>query len=141
MLHTGPMDLEELQDNFALLEDWDERYGYLIELGKKLPPMSDELKTDSTKVQGCMSQVWLVGTFKGGTFDLIADSDGLIVRGLIAVLRVLFVGKTPAEVGQSDPRPLFQSMGLEGHISPGRSNGLWSMVKRIKEIADANLTA
>ncbi len=129
------MDASELAENFEVLDDWGDRYRYIIELGKELPAMADELKTDGSKVRGCMSQVWLVGRAEGDRLHFLADSDAHIVRGLIAILLALFSGKTREEIDHTDPEELFQRLGLDKHLSPGRNNGLHAMVQRIKEIA------
>jgi cysteine desulfuration protein SufE len=131
------MDLDELVDNFELLDDWSERYRYIIELGRRLPPMDDALKTAESKVDGCMSQVWLVGRREAdtGALQFVADSDAHIVRGLIAILLVLFSGKSAEEILAIDPAVMFTRLGLDTHLSPGRSNGLMSMVRRVKTLA------
>lgn len=136
-------DVEELKESFALLDDWAERYRYIIELGKTLPAMPEREKTASTKVLGCQSQVWLVGEPRpgtGGQLTFRADSDAHIVRGLVAIVLLIFEGKTAAEIADIDPRPTFAELGLDKHLSQGRSNGLLSMVGRIKEIAAAYRT-
>jgi cysteine desulfuration protein SufE len=130
------MTLDELIDSFSFLDDWMEKYRLIIELGKSLPAMREELKVPETKVLGCQSQVWIVGgPAEGGRIEFIADSDAHIVRGLIAIVMMIFSGKTPAEIAALDPRPIFQELGLDQHLSQGRSNGLLSMVGRIKQIA------
>ncbi len=132
------MDVEELKENFALLDDWSDRYRYIIELGKTLPVMPDSEKTAETKVLGCQSQVWLVGEPSAQSpahLTFRADSDAHIVRGLVAVVLMIFEGKTAAEVTELDPRPVFAELGLDKHLSQGRSNGLLSMVGRIKDVA------
>jgi cysteine desulfuration protein SufE len=132
------MDVEELKENFALLDDWSDRYRYIIELGKSLPEMNEGEKTAETKVLGCQSQVWLVGepdATSPAHLRFRADSDAHIVRGLVAVVLMIFEGKTAAEIAELDPRPLFKDLGLDTHLSQGRSNGLLSMVGRIKDIA------
>lgn len=129
------MTFDQLAENFALLDDWEERYRYLIDLGRKLPPFPDALKTEDTKVRGCMSQVWLVTGHPPGDaarFAFTADSDAHIVKGLIAVLGVLFSGQTPEGVRAADPEAAFRSLGLDQHLSPTRRNGLVAMVQRIK---------
>ncbi|MCB2107986.1 MAG: SufE family protein [Rhodobacteraceae bacterium] len=128
----------ELEENFALLDDWEDRYRYIIDLGKKLPPFPDALKTEDLKVRGCMSQVWLVpGHAKDdpAKFAFAADSDAHIVKGLIAVLASLFSGKTPAEVAGIDAEEALRALGLEQHLSPSRRNGLVAMVAKIKQYA------
>jgi cysteine desulfuration protein SufE len=132
------MTFAELKDNFALLEEWEDRYRYIIDLGRKLPPFPPALQTDAHKVRGCMSQVWLVpGRDADGRFAFAADSDAHIVKGLIAVLGVLFSGQTPARVAATDAEAAFRELGLDQHLSPSRRNGLVAMVRKIKEYAAA----
>jgi cysteine desulfuration protein SufE len=127
------MNISELVDNFAALEDWEDRYKYLIDLGNKLPPMPDALKTDTAKVRGCMSQVWMVaGWDKDGRLTLLADSDAQIVKGLIAVLIALFAGRTAAEIAGLDVEGEFRALGLDQHLSPNRRNGFFSMVEAVR---------
>lgn len=132
------MSFEELKENFALLDDWEDRYRYLIDLGRKLPAFTDALKTDANKVRGCMSQVWMVPGHTAGDsarFAFAADSDAHIVKGLIAVLGTLFSGKSPAEIARIDTEAAFAALGLDQHLSPSRRNGLVSMVEKIKSYA------
>jgi len=131
------MTLEELTGNFALLENWDDRYGYLIELGARLPPMPDGLKTDATLVPGCASQVWIAPLPVGpnGGMAFAADSDSQIVRGLIAILMIAFSGKTPQEILAFDIAPVFEKLGLADHISANRKNGFAAMTSRIRALA------
>lgn len=136
------MTIDELIESFAFLDDWMEKYRLIMELGNSLPEMSDALKVPDNKVLGCQSQVWLVGAPRGGDSDGVvmefaADSDAHIVRGLVAIALMIFSGKSPAEIAQIDPRPVFHELGLDQHLSQGRSNGLLSMVGRIKELAAA----
>ena len=133
------VDLPELLENFEFLDDWMERYRYIIELGKRLPELPEAQRTAENKVLGCQSQVWLV-TSESDDPDVMvfeADSDAHIVRGLVAILLVMFSGKTRAEIAALDPRPTFAELGLDQHLSQGRSNGLLSMVGRIKALAAA----
>ena len=131
------LSFDELKENFALFEEWDDRYAYLIDLGRKLPPLPDAWKTDVTKVRGCMSQVWLVPNGTAQKFAFAADSDSSIVKGLIAVLASLFIGQPAAEVAKIDAENEFQRLGLEQHLSPNRRNGFVAMVGRIKDAARA----
>lgn len=127
------MNIDELVDNFGFLEDWEDRYAYLIDLGGDLPPMDDALKTEQSKVKGCMSQVWMIlGWDADGRLTFLADSDAQIVRGLIAVLRVLFQGRSAAEIADIDVEQTFKRLGLDQHLSPNRRNGFFSMVERVK---------
>ena len=132
--------LPELLENFEFLDDWMERYRYIIELGKRLPEMPEALRTPENKVLGCQSQVWLVVAESDDPERIVfeADSDAHIVRGLVAILLVMFSGKTRAEILALDPRPTFAELGLDQHLSQGRSNGLLSMVGRIKALAAAS---
>lgn len=133
------MDISEIVDNFAACGDWEERYAYLVDLGEALPPMDDALKTDAAKVRGCMSQVWMVCGWDGedGGMTLLADSDAAIVRGLIAVLMAVFKGKSREEARDADVGEVFARLGLEGHLSPNRRNGFFSMVERIKAFVES----
>jgi len=137
---TEPSSIEDLVESFELFEDWQDRYGYLIELGRELPPFPEAARTPENKVKGCMSQVWLVADPMGQGSRVLyfhADSDAHIVRGLVAVILTIFSGHTPQEILDTDPRPVFARLGLDKHLSMGRSNGLLSMVGKIKEIAAA----
>jgi len=131
--------LPELLENFEFLDDWMERYRYIIELGKRLPELPEALRTPENKVLGCQSQVWLVVAESDDPERIVfeADSDAHIVRGLVAILLVMFSGKTRDEIRALDPRPTFAELGLDQHLSQGRSNGLLSMVGRIKALAAA----
>ena len=132
------MTIEKLIANFELLGDWEERYGYLIDLGKKLPGLSDAEKTEDTRVHGCQAMVWLViapDDAQPGHLRIRADSDAFIVRGLIAVLLVIFDGRTPAEIAQTDAIRHLTALGLDKHLSPTRKNGLFAMVERIRTLA------
>jgi cysteine desulfuration protein SufE len=130
--------LTELEDEFDLLGDWEERYRYVIELGKELAPLSAAEQTDTYKVRGCASQVWLV-TEAGadGTLTFRGDSDAHIVRGLIAILLRLYSGHTPGDILAFDAKAAFEGLGLTGALSSQRSNGLASMVQRIRRDAEA----
>lgn len=128
--------IDELVDNFSLFDDWEERYRYLIDLGSHLPPMDDALKTPTSKVAGCMSQVWMVaGWDEAGCLTLVADSDAQIVRGLIAVLVAAYAGKTRADVMATDIEDIFRKLGMDQHLSPNRRNGFFSMVERLRGFA------
>jgi cysteine desulfuration protein SufE len=134
--------LDEIIDNFSLLEEWDDRYRYVIELGRSLPPLSERDRTDANKVQGCASQVWLATTVRadgqgGPVLTFCGDSDAHIVRGLIAILFAMFSGKHAGEILSSDAIALFERLGLREHLTPQRSNGFRSMVERIRADARA----
>ena len=136
--------IDEIIDNFALLDEWDDRYRYVIELGRTLAPLPEELRNEANKVQGCASQVWL-GTkvqpngAAGPTLSFVGDSDAHIVRGLIAILFALYSGKTAPEILKTDAVELFNKLGLREHLTPQRSNGFRSMVERIKSDARTSL--
>ena len=145
-LETGsrPTPIDDIIDNFSLLDEWDDRYRYVIELGRKLTPYPDELRTDANKVQGCTSQVWVATSVRHGAapvLDFIGDSDAHIVRGLVAILLAMVSGRTASEILAADPIALFETLGLREHLTPQRSNGFRSMVSRIKADAKAALAA
>jgi len=133
------MTIEESRDNFALLDDWDDRYRYVIELGRTLDPMPEAEHTAANKVLGCGSQVWLSKQVdRGGGEPLLkylGDSDAHIVRGLIAILLTLYSGRTPQQVLATDALAVFDEFGFREHLTPQRSNGLRSMVERIRSDA------
>ncbi len=131
------LSFDELTENFGLLDEWDDRYAYLIDLGRKLPELPDVYKTEATKIRGCMSQVWLVPGGTATDFRFAADSDSTIVKGLIAVLASLFSGRTAVDVADIDAEAAFRALGLEQHLSPNRRNGFVAMVARIKDDARA----
>ena len=126
-------------ENFEFIDDWEERYRYVIELGREMPPLPDEFHTDANKVQGCASQVWLDSRVEEARLRLRGDSDAHIVRGLVALMVALYDGKTPKEAAQTDAYALYSKLGLAEHLTPQRSNGLRSMVQRIRHEADAAL--
>ena len=130
--------LTELSDEFEVLGDWEERYRYVIDLGKDLAPLSDAERSDANKVRGCASQVWLVTEPQAdGTLVFRGDSDAHIVSGLIAILLRLYSGRAPAEILAFDAKAAFEALGLAGALSSQRSNGLASMVARIRRDAEA----
>lgn len=132
-----PAPIDQIRSDFELLDDWEDRYRYVIELGRALAPLDPALKTDANKVRGCASQVWLVTGADQGRLTFRGDSDALIVRGLIAILFSIYAGKTPAEAAALAPEPIFAQLGLKEHLTQQRSNGLASMVQRIKADAQA----
>jgi len=133
-------ELAELSSEFEVLGDWEERYRYVIDLGKTLAPLTDAERSDANKVRGCASQVWLVTEPQAdGTLRFRGDSDAHIVRGLIAILLRLFSGRAPGEIAAFDAEAAFESLGLKGALSQQRSNGLASMAARIRR--DAELAA
>lgn len=137
--------IDEIVSNFELLDDWEERYRYLIELGRLMEPLPDEAHSDVNKVQGCASQVWLQTDVKSSAgqpvLHLIGDSDAHIVRGLVALLISLYDGKTASEALSTDALGLFKELGLSEHLTPQRSNGVRSMVERIRRDAQMALAA
>ena len=131
--------IDEIRDNFEILDDWDDRYRYVIELGRTLDPMPEAEHSAENKVQGCVSQVWLSKRVDRGNGTLmlkyLGDSDAHIVRGLVAILLSLYSGRTPQEILATDALAVFDEFGFREHLTPQRSNGLRSMVERIR--ADA----
>jgi len=130
---------EEIVEDFEFLEDWEDRYRYVIDQGKAMVPLDEALKVPATKVDGCASQVWLHPQIKDGVFRFDGESDAMIVRGLIAVLRALYNGLPVAEVVRVDARQELQRLGLNEHLSAQRSNGLRAMIGRIGEVAGAQM--
>jgi cysteine desulfuration protein SufE len=130
------MTFDEIKDELALLDEMEDRYRALIDLGRALPPMPEALKTDSTKVRGCSSQVWLHAQHRAdGTLYFYGDSDAHIVRGLVAVLLSLVQHKSPAQIIEVDARARLAELGLAGHLSPTRTNGFASMAQRVRDVA------
>jgi len=140
------MNIDEIRDNFALLDDWDDRYRYVIELGRTLKPMPEAEHSSANKVQGCVSQVWLSKRVdRNGrnepVLNYLGDSDAHIVRGLIAILLMLYSGRTPREILTTDAIAIFDEFGFRQHLTPQRSNGLRSMIERIRNDAREALAA
>ena len=133
------MSLETLLDDFDLFDDWEERYRYIIELGNGLKPLSDEEHNEANKVQGCVSQVWLVNDRDGDALSFRGDSDAHIVRGLVAILLNLYEGQSAQEISDYDAEGAFQKLGLGENLTPQRSNGFYAMVQRIRNDAAATL--
>jgi len=146
--HSQAMTIDEIIENFALLDEWDDRYRYVIELGRSLAPLDEQDRNDANKVQGCASQVWRSTTVQpngqdngqdngqaGPLLSFIGDSDAHIVRGLIAILFVIYSGKHARDILATDAVALFERLGLKEHLTPQRSNGFRSMVERIKSDA------
>ena len=135
--------IDEIIENFSVLDDWDDRYRYVIELGRTLEPLPDVLRTDANKVRGCASQVWLSAGAGPETPDapsrlhFLGDSDAHIVRGLIAILFAMYQDRTPEEILRTDASAVFAELGLKEHLTPQRSNGFFSMVERIRRDARA----
>jgi len=136
--------IDDIVENFELLDQWDDRYRYVIELGRTLPPLADAAHTEANKVRGCASQVWLLTHVKpngggGPTLSFEGDSDAHIVRGLIAILFALYSGKPAKDILAIDPEAMFEKLGLRENLTPQRSNGLRAMVERIRAEAKAAL--
>ena len=127
--------IKQVIKEFELFTDWEEKYSYIIELGKKLPGLDELQKIDSNKVEGCVSQVWLVAKQKENKCYFDADSDALIVRGLLAIVLRIFSGLTKEEILNTDFQELFDNLGLKNHLTPSRSNGLFAVVGKIKSMA------
>jgi cysteine desulfuration protein SufE len=132
--------INDIIGNFSVLDDWDDRYRYLIELGRELPPLPQTAHNDANRVQGCASQVWLDTTVRpngaaGPVLTFEGDSDAHIVRGLIAILFAVYSGKSARDILSTDAVKLFENMGLREHLTPQRSNGFRSMVERIRSDA------
>jgi cysteine desulfuration protein SufE len=139
-------DIDDIIGNFSVLDDWDDRYRYLIELGRELAPLSEAARGDANKVQGCASQVWLDTIVRpngpdGPVLTFAGDSDAHIVRGLIAILFAIYSGKHAKDILAVDAVKLFEGMGLREHLTPQRSNGFRSMVERIRSDAHIALVA
>jgi len=140
------MDIDEIVDNFALLDQWDDRYRYVIELGRALAPMPENAHVEANKVQGCASQVWLATSIKpngggGPVLSFEGDSDAHIVRGLIAILFALYSGQPAKAILDTDALDVFDRLGLRENLTPQRSNGLRSMIERIRAEARAALVS
>ena len=126
------MQIDELIENFELLEDWEDKYRYLIDLGAKLPPLPQELQTDEWKVSGCQSQVWLVPEEKNGELSFKGDSDAIMVKGIITVVLAIYGNKSAQEIKKIEVEKIFAKLGLGEHLSPSRRNGMMSMVDKIR---------
>ncbi len=134
---TIALEQQRIREEFELFDDWRERIEYIMELGRDLPALDDTLRQDIHKVHGCQSQVWMVATPENSRLAYRADSDAFIVKGLIALLLRLYNHRSPTEILENPPQ-VFEDIGLGKNLTPGRSNGLYSMVKRIRELAAAN---
>jgi len=132
------MTIEELVENFEMLEDWEDRYAYLMDLGKQMPPMNEEDKTEANRVKGCQATVWLKASVEPADpprITFVADSNSQIVKGLVSMLRMMFSGKSPQAILAYDEQGVFRQLGLDRHLSPTRSTGLNAMVKQIRDLA------
>ena len=138
-MNSLTLSLEEVIENFEFLDDWEDRYRYLIDLGKGLPDLDEHYKTEDYRVRGCTSQVWLVASVSdqesGKLMNYKADSDAHIVRGLVALVLIAFSEKSPQAVLDVDIEDVFKQLGLEKHLSFNRRNGFFSMVERVKNLA------
>lgn len=129
-------DIEDLIENFSMLDDWEDKYQYLIDLGEKLPPLDEKYKTDEWKVSGCQSQVWLVLEQQDGILTFKGDSDAIMVKGIIAVILAIYRNKSAQEIKKIEVDKIFAKLGLQEHLSLSRRNGMMSMVDKIKYYAD-----
>lgn len=138
-------EFDEIAETFDFLDDWEDRYRHVIEMGRALAPMDAALKVPANKVEGCASQVWIYPRIEGegpqARFDFLGDSDAMIVRGLIAVLHALYAGHTMAEVARIDALAQLARLGLDEHLSSQRSNGVRAMVGRIGAVTEAHLAS
>lgn len=130
------MDIEDLIDNFEFLESWEDKYRYIIELGEKLPPLPEQFHSEEWKVQGCQSQVWLLPQKQNGLLYFTGDSDAMIVKGLIAIVLMIYNNKSPSEIKAVEVEDIFAKLGLSEHLSPSRRNGLLAMTNKIKYYAE-----
>ena len=140
------MKIDEILDGFSFLDEWDDRYRYVIELGKGLSPYPEAVRDEAHKVQGCASQVWLYSTVQAGNgsgpvLTFVGDSDAIIVRGLVAILLALYSDRPAKDILSADAIALFEKLGLKEHLTPQRSNGFRSMVERIRRDANEALAA
>ncbi|MBK1640037.1 cysteine desufuration protein SufE [Rhodothalassium salexigens] len=132
------MSWDDVVETFDLMDDWEDRYRFIIDLGRKLPALPDDAYDDAHKVRGCQSQVWMLfDRTDGDRIDIRGDSDAHIVKGLIALLLLIYSGRSAAEIRATDARNQFQALDLEGHLSAQRANGLFAMVQRINDTAAA----
>ena len=134
-MQAYPETIQDMIDDFAFLGDWEERYMHVIDMGKSMPPLSPEEKTDLYKVKGCVSQVWLVSEMQDGKLVFRGDSDAHIVKGLVAVVLQIFSNRTPAEITDINAGEILKALELDEHLSPQRSNGLKAMIERIQSQA------
>ena len=133
-----PPNIQDMIDDFAFLEDWEDRYMHVIDLGKGLEPLPLEAKIDQNKVKGCASQVWLLSAQNNGIWTFLGDSDAHIVKGLVAIVLEIFSGRSAAEIAALDANKILSNLGLAEHLSAQRANGLAAMIGRIKAEAAAH---
>ena len=129
------MNIDELIENFGFFENWEEKYQYVIDLGRHLEPLDEMFKTEQWLVKGCQSQVWLVPTFKQNCIHFCGDSDALLVKGIIAIVFTIYNDKTADEIKKVDVQKIFAKLGLEENLTPSRRNGMMSMIEKIKQYA------
>ncbi len=134
---THPQAFQDIAENLSFLEDWEDRYRYIIELGQGLPPLAEDEKTPANRVHGCVSQVWLVSEGDAARLGYRGESDAMIVRGLVAVLVALYSGRPARDIAATDAIAVFDELGLREHLTTQRSNGLVAMVNRIRSEARA----
>ena len=136
-----PFSLAEIRESFAFFDDWEDKYRFIIDLGRSLPPFPEAARQEHNLVRGCQSQVWVEAVFdeNSGTLQLAMDSDAHIVRGLIAIVLAAYQGRTPAEIVAFDIDGLFDELALLKHLSPTRGNGLRALIRRVREIAAQHL--
>lgn len=130
------MTIEELIENFSFLDTWEDKYRYIIELGEKMPPLPNELKTSAWQVKGCQSQVWLIPSKDGDKLKFQGDSDAMIVKGLISIVLLIYNNKSPSAIKAVAVEDIFVKLGLKDHLSPSRRNGLEAMIEKIRHYAD-----
>ena len=130
-----PEPLKDLAESFALFSDWEDRYRYLIDLGKRVPAMDNALKSEENLVRGCTSRVWMVADWQDGAFRFQADSDAQIIRGLIYILGLAYQDRTREEIAGLDINKVFEDLGLDRHLSPNRRNGFFAMVEKIRSFS------
>ncbi len=129
-------EINQLIEKFELFDDWEEKYSYIIELGKKLPKLDEAEKVESNKVNGCVSQVWLVIKQNHEKLYFYADSDAMIVKGLLAIVLRIYSGKTKDQINKINFEQVFNKLDLKNHLSPSRSNGLFSVIRKVQEISN-----
>jgi len=128
------MNIEEIKETFELMDEWEDRYRFIIDLGRNLPDFDEKDQTEENRVHGCTSKVWLIYEKRGDKITFKGDSDAHIVRGLVYIIMTIFSRKTPQQIVDTDATAILTELGLSQHLSPMRTNGLFSMVERIKEI-------
>lgn len=133
------MNIEEVKETFEFMDEWEDRYRFIIDLGRKLPDFDEANQTEENRVHGCSSKVWLVYDREGDKILFKGDSDAHIVKGLVALILMIFSNKTPKEIIATDANGILNDLGLSQHLSPMRTNGLFSMVERIKSIGESFL--